>query len=93
MVYSMEFTYDEIIDILDVKYIALSTKGYTIAPGIYEVTYINMMLKSLLPKDVKVNITIDHVRLKSNLTTNKTITFTGKIFFLCKFSLYSITFR
>ena len=35
-----------------------------------------MMLKSLLPKDVKVKITIDDIRLKSNLTTNKTIRFT-----------------
>ena len=35
-----------------------------------------MMLKSLLPIEVKVNITIDDIRLKSNLTTNKTIRFT-----------------
>ena len=40
------------------------------------------MLKSLLRKEVKVNLTIDDVRLKSNLTTNKTIKFTKKIIFL-----------
>ena len=40
------------------------------------------MLKSLLPKEVKVKITIDDVRLKSNLTTNKTIRFTKKSFLL-----------
>ena len=76
----MEFTYDEIIDILDVKYIAGLTKGYTLVPGIYEVTDIIMMLKSLLPEDVKVNITIDIVGLKSNLTTNETISFSKKSF-------------
>ena len=39
------------------------------------------MLKNLLPNEVKVNITIDDVRLRSNLTTNKTIKFTKKSFF------------
>ena len=37
------------------------------------------MLKSLLPKEVK-KITVDDVGLKSNLTTNKTIKFTKKLF-------------
>ena len=39
------------------------------------------MFKSLLPKEVEVNITIDDVRLKSNLSSNKTIRFTKKSFF------------
>ena len=39
------------------------------------------MLKPLLPKEAKVNITIDDIRLKSNLTTNKSIRFTENIFF------------
>ena len=47
----------------------------------YEISDINLMLKSLLPKEVKVNITIDDIRLKSNSTTNETIKFTKKIFF------------
>ena len=34
------------------------------------------MLNSLFPNQVKVNILIDDIRLKSNLTTNKTIKFT-----------------
>ena len=80
MIYSLQLTYDEIIDILDVKYTAGSTKKYTLAPGVYVVTDINMMVKSLLPEDVKVNITIDDIRLKSNLTTNKSIRFTKKSF-------------
>ena len=39
------------------------------------------MLKSLLPKEVKIIITIDDIRLKSNIATNKTIKFTKKYFF------------
>ena len=39
------------------------------------------MLKSLLPKEVKVYNTFDDVRLKSNLTIIKTIRFTKKSFF------------
>ena len=47
----------------------------------YEIFDIKLMLKSLLPDDVKVNITINDIRLRSNLTTNKTIRFTKKSFF------------
>ena len=39
------------------------------------------MLKSLFPKEVKVNITNDDIGLKSNLTTDKTIRFIKKFFF------------
>ena len=46
---------------LDVKYIAGSTEGFTLAPGIYEVNITNMMLKSLRPEDVKVKTTIDQI--------------------------------
>ena len=35
-----------------------------------------LRLKSLLPNEVKVEITINDIRLKSNITTNKTIKFT-----------------
>ena len=83
--YRLQLTYDEIIDVLDLKYIPTSTIGCTLPLGMYEIIDINFMLKSLLPKEVKVNITIDDVRLKSNLTTNKTIRFTKKTFFLCNF--------
>ena len=40
------------------------------------------MLKSLLANDVKVNASIDDFRLRSNLSTNKTIRFTKKILFM-----------
>ena len=37
LVYWMQLTYDEIIDILDLKYIPTRRKGYSLKPGIYEV--------------------------------------------------------
>ena len=39
------------------------------------------MLKPILPDDVEVNITNDDIRLKSKLTTNKTIRFTKRSYF------------
>ena len=81
LVYRFQLTYDEIIDILDLKHIAASTKGYTLPPGVYEIIDNNFMLKCLLSKEVKVNFTIDDIRLNSNLTTKKTIRFTEKSFF------------
>ena len=81
MVYSLQLTCDEIVDILDVKYIAASTERYILAPCFYEVTDINMMVKSLLPNDVRVKITIADFRLKSNFTINKSLRFTIKSFF------------
>ena len=42
---------------------------------------INNTLKSTLPDNVKVNITIDDVRLKSNLKIKQTLSFTEKSFF------------
>ena len=81
MVYGMELTYTEIVDILDVKKIAGSTIGYTSTPKIHEITDINLMLKSSLPNKVEVIIINDNNKRKSNCTNKKTITFTGKSFF------------
>ena len=47
----------------------------------YEIVDINFLLETLLPREVKLKITIDDIRLKSNLNTNKTIKFTRKPFF------------
>ena len=41
MVFRMELTYNEILDILDVKYIPASTVGYTRPSGLYEISDIN----------------------------------------------------
>ena len=81
MVYQMELTYDEIVDILNVQYIAGSTIGCTLVISINEFSDINLMLKSLLPNKVKANIAIDDIILKSKFNTNKTIRFTKKSFF------------
>ena len=81
MVYRLQLTYDEIVDILDVGNIAGSTIGNTMPVGVYEVSDNNLMLKSLLPNEVNVKITIVDVRLKSNLTTKKTNRITKNSFF------------
>ena len=93
MVYSLQLTNDETIDILDVKDISGSTIGYTLSPGVYEISVINLMLKSLLHGKVKVNITFDKNRPKSNLTINKTIRFTRKSFSLLDWVLRNHTWE
>ena len=77
----MERTYDGIEDTLDKNYFAGSTVEYTLPPGIYEVSDINLMLKPLLPIQAKLKITIDDIKLRSNLTTNKTKRSTRRSFF------------
>ena len=77
----MQLTYDEIMNILDLKYIPTKRTGYSLNPGIYEVVDLNNTLKYKLPDNVKVNVTIDDIRLKSNLKTNQTLIFTEKSFF------------
>ena len=77
----MRLSYDEIMDILDLKFIPTKRTGYSLDPGIYEVIDLNNTLKYILPKNVKVNITIDDIRLKSYLKTNQTLIFTERSFF------------
>ena len=80
------YLYHELAVILDTKYNDASTTGYTLEPGIYENIDVNVMLKSILPDDMKVNITIDDIRLISNLTTNKTVKFVENFLFYTKLS-------
>ena len=77
----MRLSYDEIMDILDLNYIPTKRTGYSLNPGIYEVVDLNNTLKHILPDNVKVNITIEDIRLKSNLKINQTLIFTEKSFF------------
>ena len=77
----MRLYYDEIMDILDLKYIPTKRTGYSLDPGIYEVDDLNNILKYILPNIVKVNVTIDDIKINSNLKTNQTLIFTGKSFF------------
>ena len=81
LVYRMQLTYDEIIDILDLKNIPTKRTGYSLNPGIYEIIDLNNTLKYILPNNVKVNNTIDDIGIKSNLKTNQTLIFTEKSFF------------
>ena len=81
LVYRFQLTYDEIMNMLYLKYIPRKRTGYSLNPGIYEVVDLNNTLKHILPNNVKVNITIDDIRLKSNLKTNQTLLFTNKSFF------------
>ena len=81
LVYRMRLSYDEIMEILDLKYISTKRTGYTLNPGIYEIVDLNNTLKYILPDNVKLTVSIDDIRLKSNLKTNQTLIFTEKSFF------------
>ena len=81
LVYRMRLSYNEIMDILDFKYISTKRTDYSLDPGIYEVIDLNNTLKHILPNNVKVNITIDDIRLQSNLKINQTLIFTERSFF------------
>ena len=78
MVFRMELTYSEIEKVVDIEYVNTSTIGYTSPPGVCNFSDITLLLKISPPDEVKMNITIDDIRLKSNLITNKTIRFTKK---------------
>ena len=81
LVYRFPLTYDEIIDILDLKYIPTKRMGYSIEPNIYNVVDLNNTLKNILPNNVKIDITIDERKYKTDLNTNQTLLFTKKSFF------------
>ena len=81
MVYRFQQTYDEIINILDLKYIPTKRMGYSIEPNIYNVVDLNKTLKNILPDNVKINISIDERKYKTDLEINQTLIFTNKSFF------------
>ena len=81
LVYRMRLSYDEIMEILDLKNIATKRIGYSLNPGIYEVVDLNNILIHILPDNVRVNITKDNIRLGCDLKTNQTLIFAEKSFF------------
>ena len=82
LVYRFQLTYDEIIDILDLKYIPRKRIGYSLKSNIYQISDINNTLKNILPDNVKIAVTIDEKKIyKSNFKTNQTLIFTNKSFF------------
>ena len=78
LVYRFQQTCDEIIDNLDLKYIPTKRTVYSLNPGIYEVVDLNNTLKHILSDNVKVIVSIDDVRLKSNLKNNQALIFAQK---------------
>ena len=76
----MQLTFDEIIDILDLKFTPTKGTGYSLNPSIYEVVDLKNTLKYISPDDVKVGVTKDDVRLKSNLKKNQTLIFSTEYF-------------
>ena len=95
MVFRMQLACHEIAETLNTKYIDAKSTGYTLPPGIYEISHINinLMLKSLLSDEKKVDKKIDDIRFGSNLTTNKTISFTKKSIFLYHIRISSMSLR
>ena len=81
LVYRMQLTYNEIINILDLKYISTKRMGYSIEPNIYNVVDLNKTLKNILPDNVKINVTIDERKYKTDLKIIQTLKFTNKSFF------------
>ena len=81
LVYRMRLSYDEIMDILDLKYIPTKRMGYSIEPNVYNVVDLNKTLKNILPNNVKINVTIDERKYKTDLKINQTLIFTNKSFF------------
>ena len=67
----MQLTYDEIIDILDLKCVATKRIGYSLKPNIYKISDINNTLKNILPDNVKISVTIDEKKYKSNLKVKR----------------------
>ena len=55
----MQLTYNEIIDVLNLKYIPTRRIGYSLKPNIYNVVDLNNTLKNILPNNVKISVTID----------------------------------
>ena len=90
MVHRMQPSYDEIMDILKVNYFPSKRTGFTLPPGLYEKSDINKTLEYDLPDNT---ITIDVIRLKSNIKNNQTLIFTKKVFFLHNIRFHSILFR
>ena len=70
-VFRMKITYDENVDILDVKFFAGSDIGYALSPRKFEISHFNLTKKSFFSNEAKVKININDFRQRSNLSTNK----------------------
>ena len=77
----MRLSYDEIMDILDLKNISTKRMGFSKEPNIYNVVDLNKTLKNILPNNIKIDISIDERKYKTDLKINQTLIFTNKSFF------------
>ena len=59
LVYRFQLNFDEIIDILDLKFIPTKRISYSLKPNIYQLSDKNNILKNILPDNVKISVTID----------------------------------
>ena len=78
LVYRMQLTYDEIMDILDKKCFPSKPTRYTLLPRINEICDNNKTLECLIPDIAKVSTTTG---LGSNLKVNQSRIFTKLSFF------------
>ena len=81
LIYRMQLTYNEFIDILDLEYIPTKRIGCSLKPNIYQISDINNTPKNILPDNVKISVNIDEKKYKTNLKINQTLIFTKKSFF------------
>ena len=81
LIYRMQLTYNEIIDILDLEFIPAKRIGYSLNRNIYNMVDLNNSLKNILPDNVKINVTLDEKKHKTNLKINQTLIFTNESFF------------
>ena len=65
-IYRMQLTYDELIDILDIKYNPRKRVGDSLDLNIKNMVDLNNTLKYILPDNAKVTVTIDDIKSKSN---------------------------
>ena len=82
MVYRFQLTYDEIINLLDLKIIPRKKTGYSLNPNICQINDINSTLKYILPNNVKISVTIDEKILKTNLKILQLLIITDKKLFI-----------
>ena len=82
LVYRLQITYDEVINILGIKNILTKRTGFSLNPGIYEVSDSNNTFLYFLPDNVKVSVTIDDIGVKSILKINQTLIFTENLSFV-----------
>ena len=72
MVLGINLPYDNVLSFSDISLIAGSTTGNTLLTGIHEISGTNIISGYINPNDVEVNVTLDDIRLTTNLTKEKT---------------------